>query len=468
MRRAAFSIIILLGLVAPAWGQADVGYEAYKRGDYATAHRVWNSLAEGGDASAQYNLGLLYHRGLGVERRLSEAAKWYGRAAENGDAEAQKAIGDLYVQGFWGKKNSAKAATWYRMAAEHGHAEAKKSLRDLEAQQYSSKIDRLLSKKRVAFVSSRGVSPNEFWNRLKAAGVDMRNFSPAQLQSVVLFKPHIIIIDYDTSRAWRRQPKEVIRGILSNERLIGFGNGGAYLFRILGSNIGLGDVMHSPGNFQLEIPTVPDEVLEAPEIPTIVTVHSPDTSTDAIGVYARGSPAISAFSGIARWVRHGQHWPIARQGNLLLWGFDAPLGTLTKEGKQLLLHLLVDHMHRSFRHYSKLFVKQTFVQPGILEDSLVPQLPSDIWYFNVSRTGKIRAKLVWDPETIALALILSGLDGQERVAFARRDGQSPISLEYQVTSSDLARADKWKLAVVRFRNFSVSEINYKLILEFPN
>ncbi|MCH6576534.1 MAG: hypothetical protein IH807_01765, partial [Proteobacteria bacterium] len=50
MRRAAFSIIILLGLVAPAWGQSDAGYDAYKRGDYAAAHRVWKSLADGGDA----------------------------------------------------------------------------------------------------------------------------------------------------------------------------------------------------------------------------------------------------------------------------------------------------------------------------------------------------------------------------------------------------------------------------------
>jgi TPR repeat protein len=131
MRRAAFSIIILLGLVAPAWGQSDAGYEAYKRGDYATAHRVWKSLAEGGDASAQYNLGLLYHHGLGVESKISEAAQWYGRAAENGNADEQKAIGDLYAKGFWGKKDYAKAATWYRMAAEQGHAEAKEALRKI-------------------------------------------------------------------------------------------------------------------------------------------------------------------------------------------------------------------------------------------------------------------------------------------------------------------------------------------------
>ena len=129
-----FAVAALLSLLAvPGWGQSDAGYDAYKRGDYAAAHRVWKSLAEGGDASAQYNLGLLYHHGLGVKRQLGEAAKWYARAAENGDADAQKAIGDLYLKGFWGKKNSAKAATWYRKAAEQGHAEAQKSLRKLEA-----------------------------------------------------------------------------------------------------------------------------------------------------------------------------------------------------------------------------------------------------------------------------------------------------------------------------------------------
>ena len=124
-----FAVAALLSLLAvPGWGQSDAGYDAYKRGDYAAAHRIWKSLADGGDASAQYNLGLLYHHGLGVESKISEAAKWYGRAAENGNADAQKAIGDLYLKGFWGKKNSAKAATWYRKAAEQGHAEDRKSV----------------------------------------------------------------------------------------------------------------------------------------------------------------------------------------------------------------------------------------------------------------------------------------------------------------------------------------------------
>jgi hypothetical protein len=120
-------------MAAPGWSQTDDGYDAYKRGNYTAAHRIWEPLAERGDASAQYNLGLLYQHGLGVERGISEAAKWYVRAAENGDADAQNAIGDLYVAGLWGKKDYAKAARWYELAAEQGLVEAQRKFGDLLA-----------------------------------------------------------------------------------------------------------------------------------------------------------------------------------------------------------------------------------------------------------------------------------------------------------------------------------------------
>ncbi|MEE9251492.1 MAG: tetratricopeptide repeat protein [Alphaproteobacteria bacterium] len=126
--------MILFGLAAPAWGQSDAGREAYRRGEYATAYRIWKPLAEQGNAAAQYNLGLLYQHGLGVERQLAEAAKWYGLAAQNGDADGQTAIGDLYVEGLWGAKDYAKAAQWYRLAAEQGDAEAQRKLGVLLAQ----------------------------------------------------------------------------------------------------------------------------------------------------------------------------------------------------------------------------------------------------------------------------------------------------------------------------------------------
>ena len=48
-----FAVAALLSLLAvPGWGQSDAGYDAYKRGDYATAHRVWKLRASVGTLSA--------------------------------------------------------------------------------------------------------------------------------------------------------------------------------------------------------------------------------------------------------------------------------------------------------------------------------------------------------------------------------------------------------------------------------
>ena len=42
------------------------GAAAYEAGDYGEAAHIWRPLAEGGDAMAQFNLGLLYETGRGV------------------------------------------------------------------------------------------------------------------------------------------------------------------------------------------------------------------------------------------------------------------------------------------------------------------------------------------------------------------------------------------------------------------
>ena len=37
-----------------------------------------------GNASGQYHLGYMYHEGLGVEKNIKEAEKWYKKAFEKG------------------------------------------------------------------------------------------------------------------------------------------------------------------------------------------------------------------------------------------------------------------------------------------------------------------------------------------------------------------------------------------------
>ena len=44
------------------------------------------TLAEQGDASAQYNLGVTYRTGEGVPQDSAEAVRWYRLAAEQGYA----------------------------------------------------------------------------------------------------------------------------------------------------------------------------------------------------------------------------------------------------------------------------------------------------------------------------------------------------------------------------------------------
>ena len=80
--------------------------------------------AENGDAEAQYNLGLMYNNGDGVQQDYAEALKWYHKAAEQGNADAQYNIGDMYHDGEGVSRDYAEAAKWYHKAAKQGHAGA--------------------------------------------------------------------------------------------------------------------------------------------------------------------------------------------------------------------------------------------------------------------------------------------------------------------------------------------------------
>jgi len=61
---AIVALVLALSLAAPvAAGPLEDANAAYGRGDYAHALRLWRPLAAQGNATAQYNLGLLYEGG---------------------------------------------------------------------------------------------------------------------------------------------------------------------------------------------------------------------------------------------------------------------------------------------------------------------------------------------------------------------------------------------------------------------
>jgi len=131
-----FLAVIAAGLIAAGAAVADEvndGIDAYQRGDHAAAIDHWRPLAEQGDIIAQFNLGLMYDKGLGVPRDPAEAAEWFRRAAEQGDAIAAYNLGLMYAEGRGVAQDYGKAADWYKFAMERAHPGAMLNLAILYA-----------------------------------------------------------------------------------------------------------------------------------------------------------------------------------------------------------------------------------------------------------------------------------------------------------------------------------------------
>ena len=92
--------------------------------NYAKAARWFRKAAVQRDAAAQYALGLMYANGRGVRQSYEEAAQWYRKAAKQGNANAQSSLGLAYATGRGVAQNYAKTAHWFRKAAEQGDADA--------------------------------------------------------------------------------------------------------------------------------------------------------------------------------------------------------------------------------------------------------------------------------------------------------------------------------------------------------
>ena len=114
---AAFALSLLLPLVlAPADARAGMqaGWQAYTAGDYETAIREWQPLAEAGDHQAAYALGMAFQ----VKGEPANAVPWYEQAASAGVAEAQILLGRIYVEGIHVPRDLVRAYAWLLRAAE--------------------------------------------------------------------------------------------------------------------------------------------------------------------------------------------------------------------------------------------------------------------------------------------------------------------------------------------------------------
>ena len=120
MKRLAFALFLIFMQAGSAWAGWDEADAALERGDYETAVREYRTLAETGDAEAQFNLGLMYRVGEGIPRDDHEAARWFRRAAEQGLADAQANLGTMYGNGVGVPQDHAETYFWLSLAAATG------------------------------------------------------------------------------------------------------------------------------------------------------------------------------------------------------------------------------------------------------------------------------------------------------------------------------------------------------------
>jgi TPR repeat protein len=81
LKRAIAAITLVSAFAAPvAAGTFEDAVDAHARGDYAKTLRLIRPLANDGDASAQFNLGLMYMTGQGVQQDSAAAALWFSHA----------------------------------------------------------------------------------------------------------------------------------------------------------------------------------------------------------------------------------------------------------------------------------------------------------------------------------------------------------------------------------------------------
>ena len=120
----AFSIIFFC-LSNAGTPRADAylrGFHALEQRDYKTALYYLSLFAANGDTKANYNLGIMYREGLGVEKDDVQSLIHFIEAAENGHMLGNYAVGLAFLTGKGSDIDAEAAIHYLSEAALLGHA----------------------------------------------------------------------------------------------------------------------------------------------------------------------------------------------------------------------------------------------------------------------------------------------------------------------------------------------------------
>ena len=132
--------------------------------------------AEGGDASAQYRLGLLYGEGKGIPQDFLQAKEWVEMAAMQGHAGAQLYLGTLYLEGNGAPQSGQMALVWFGRSAEQDNGLACAKLGGMYARGRGVLQDFILAHMWYNLGAARGE-----WQAAEARDALAPQMTPAQI-----------------------------------------------------------------------------------------------------------------------------------------------------------------------------------------------------------------------------------------------------------------------------------------------
>ena len=102
-------------------GDTKSAHEAYKKGNFAEALRMFKAEAGRGDREAQFALGRIYEEGRAAEASPAMAETWYLKAAQQGHAASQYNLAVLLLNS---RGRAVEGIEWMRKSADSGSSRA--------------------------------------------------------------------------------------------------------------------------------------------------------------------------------------------------------------------------------------------------------------------------------------------------------------------------------------------------------
>ncbi|WP_084399687.1 tetratricopeptide repeat protein [Pseudotamlana agarivorans] len=137
----------------------EAGLEAANANNMPLAYKEFLEAANEGHVFAQYNIGLMYEQGLGIDKNAEQAVNWYKKSAEQGNSAAQFNLGVCYENGIGTAVDFSKANEWYRKASEQGDGLAVGNLGMLYIRGQGVKVNKIAGIALLLMSSSMDTSP---------------------------------------------------------------------------------------------------------------------------------------------------------------------------------------------------------------------------------------------------------------------------------------------------------------------